>query len=208
MILTKEAEHAEESERCEVAQTWLKTAIVIAWSYSPIRSWLCGSQSTRPEAAKNSVRCKEEEVSILQKDKKQVRRASKCPSVGEPLASLCKVAASCLLTVRTASNMPLTIDASRPWRLSHVLEGHSSDVKSVYASVADEETELLHSASRDETARSWYRFKDDLNAFQRGASYQGHRYQNAVVHVAKREEKGSGESQGVLQRRVGVSAKC
>jgi phospholipase A-2-activating protein len=91
--------------------------------------------------------------------------------------------------------MPLSIDASKPWRLSHILDGHSSDVKSVYASVIDEDTELIHSASRDETGRSWYRGMDDLNAFQRGASYQGQRFQNAVIHVPGKESSGGGESQ-------------
>jgi len=79
--------------------------------------------------------------------------------------------------------MAPTIDPSGTWRLSHILEGHTSDVKAVCASVVDDEVELLHSASRDESGRSWYRNKDDLKSFQKGASYQGKRYQNAITYL-------------------------
>lgn len=87
--------------------------------------------------------------------------------------------------------MAVVIDSSKPWRLSYILEGHTSDVKGVYASVVDDSVELIHSASRDETGRSWYR--EGFNHFQRGASYQGHRFQNAVVHVGASSGSSSGE---------------
>jgi hypothetical protein len=83
------------------------------------------------------------------------------------------------------------VDPSKTWRLSYILEGHTSDVKGVYASVIDNEVELIHSASRDETGRSWYRHV--IDDFQRGASYQGHRFQNAVVHIGHASASCSGE---------------
>jgi hypothetical protein len=94
--------------------------------------------------------------------------------------------------------MPPAIDPSVPWRLSHILDGHTSDVKSVCASSIGGDVELIHSASRDETGRSWYRNKDDLSSFQRGASYQGKRFQNAVSHLASTSTKSDGEHDGDL----------
>lgn len=77
------------------------------------------------------------------------------------------------------------IDAERPWRLSHVLKGHTQDVKSVCASaLPGGEVELIHSASRDETARSWYRHTSQgLDTWRQGATYGAKRYQNAIAHV-------------------------
>lgn len=88
----------------------------------------------------------------------------------------------------------INIDPSKSWRLSHILEGHLSDVKAVFASTLDDSIELIHSASRDETGRSWYRdVKSDPTTFQRGATYQGKRYQNAVAHVGSTEARPSGK---------------
>lgn len=93
--------------------------------------------------------------------------------------------------------MSMSVNVSVPWRLSHILEGHSGDVKSVYASCIDDEVELLHSASRDETSRSWYRRSANdrdtaAAAFQRGSTYQGNRYQNAVAHLISSSSDGNG----------------
>jgi hypothetical protein len=90
------------------------------------------------------------------------------------------------------TGMPHSIDPVGPWRLSHILEGHSSDVKAVSASSVDEEIELIHTASRDETGRSWFRNKNQLESFQRGSSYQGNRYQNSVNYIKNTSEKGNG----------------
>ena len=91
------------------------------------------------------------------------------------------------------SSMAGTVDPSAPWRLSHILECHSSDVKSVCASAVDVKVELIHSAARDETARSWYRSSDEWGVWQRGATYQGKRFQNAVAHLPSRgQQAGNG----------------
>jgi hypothetical protein len=90
----------------------------------------------------------------------------------------------------------VTVNSDLPYRLSHVLEGHLSDVKAVCTSLIDDQIELLHSASRDETCRSWYRGKESIDTFSRGSSYAGKRYQNAVAFLDSKSRTGNGENRG------------
>lgn len=92
------------------------------------------------------------------------------------------------------------IDISKPWRIAHVLEGHTSDVRALGirddGNLGDIDYEMFESASRDETVRTWFRkIPDHSNArsgppsgWFNGVRLHGNRYQNAVVHLRLGDE--------------------
>ncbi|EPQ27038.1 uncharacterized protein PFL1_05322 [Pseudozyma flocculosa PF-1] len=76
--------------------------------------------------------------------------------------------------------------AEHNYRLSHILRGHTQDVKAVTAAYDSlSESELILSASRDETAACWSRplASPAADAFLQGPTYRGHRYANAVAYI-------------------------
>ncbi|EST07215.1 PLAA family ubiquitin binding, PFU [Kalmanozyma brasiliensis GHG001] len=98
-----------------------------------------------------------------------------------------------VLAVSSSSDVSGTASVAAPqgFRLTHVLRGHTSDVRSV-ATTFDSLSvrEALLSGSRDETATYWSRSvnpsgpSSNPNAgFERGAIFHGHRFCNAVDFV-------------------------
>lgn len=83
------------------------------------------------------------------------------------------------------------MDLASSWTLSHQFSDHTSDVKSVHAArLPDKEgshLEVVFSASRDSTARSWYRAVSstaDEHSWKKGPTvYGGGRYLNSVHFV-------------------------
>ncbi|KAN0063668.1 hypothetical protein ACQY0O_003717 [Thecaphora frezii] len=74
------------------------------------------------------------------------------------------------------------------FRLSHILRAHSSDAKCVFAAYDTlSESELVLSASRDETAACWSRPYTEQPSgsrhFLRGPTYHGQRFANSVAYV-------------------------
>lgn len=100
------------------------------------------------------------------------------------------------------SRLPIKIDPSKQYRISHVLDGHSSDVRALSLLEQKEGTEakreIFQSASRDETVRTWFRpisnhEKAGTNlpsSWYRGITLQGKRFQNAVASLEIDKDQG------------------
>lgn len=85
------------------------------------------------------------------------------------------------------------IDLSKAWRISHELEGHTDDVKSLSLVVLNEkesygQTEIFVDASRDETSNTWTRStptsrpgNPSPSQWVKGTTFKGNRYQNSVT---------------------------
>ncbi|PWN36043.1 WD40 repeat-like protein [Meira miltonrushii] len=90
---------------------------------------------------------------------------------------------------------PIKIDLSKEYRISHVLEGHSSDVRALSSFEQVDGFERFQSASRDETVRSWFRPipKSGFGpppTWYKWITLHGKRYQNAVASVNLSEDEG------------------
>lgn len=85
-----------------------------------------------------------------------------------------------------AENESLSTSSSKTheYELTHVLRGHTSDVRSVAATYEPlSQREALLSGSRDELATYWSR-TPGASTFDKGSTFQGHRFCNAVEFVS------------------------
>ncbi|MCO5555833.1 hypothetical protein L7F22_009378 [Adiantum nelumboides] len=91
---------------------------------------------------------------------------------------------------------PAQIDISKQYRISHILEGHSSDVRALSYFEQIDGMERIQSASRDETVRSWIRPIPKASGiappptWYKWLTLHGKRYQNAVASLNLNEDEG------------------